>query len=156
MTQMAIYPGTFDPITNGHLDIIRRGAVLFDQVIVAVANSARKSPRFLLEDRIAMCEQALSDLANVRVQELKGMTVDFAKQQQVQFILRGLRGITDFDYERQIAHMNQQLSSGMETVFLSASEATSFVSGTMVREIMDVGGDVSAFVPASVIPYLQK
>lgn len=151
-----VYPGTFNPITNGHVDIIQRAAAIFDQVIVAVATSKRKAPLFSLEQRVEMIEQSFAelDLQNVQVNVMENLLVDFAKQHNATCILRGLRAVSDFDYEFQLAGMNRSMAPEIETVFLPANERHAFVSATIVREIISLGGDVSMFVPKPVLKYL--
>lgn len=151
MKKIAIYPGTFDPITKGHVDIASRAAILFDAVIVAVAISDRKKPYFSDEKRIAFCREALKDFKNIKVLPLEILAVEFAKQHAAQYIVRGIRSSDDVNYELSIAGMNNALSDHqIETVFLAASEQYRFISSTIVREIIALGGDVSAFVPFAV------
>lgn len=154
--KVAIYPGTFDPITLGHIDIIQRGAALFDQIIIGVATSARKKPLFSQQQRIEFCQQVLASLDNVHVKPLTGLTVDFAQQHQAQFLLRGLRAASDVDYELQIATMNQLMSSELETVFLTASQQYAGVSGSMVREIIACEGwqRLTHFLPECIIQHI--
>src|SRR3990167_2408861 len=141
MKRIAIYPGTFDPITKGHVDIVERGALLFDEVMIGVATSDRKKPFFSIEKRLQFCADSLQHVKNVRVCSMEGLAVDFAKQHHAQYILRGIRSAEDVDYELSIAHMNQQLSHHhLETVFISAHDAYRFISATMVREIMTLKG----------------
>ena len=148
MKRIAIYPGTFDPITKGHVDLIKRAAHLFDEVIVGVATSERKKPLFSDEKRLSWCKDSVCEFSNVRVEALNNLTVDFAKQHQAKYIIRGIRTADDVDYELSIASMNLALSHDeVETVFLSARDEYRFVSATMVREIIALKGDVSAFVP---------
>ncbi len=152
MKKIAIYPGTFDPITNGHVDIIQRAAALFDEVIVAVATSARKSPLFDEKKRLHWCEESVKTLQNVRVFPMEGLTVDFAKFHHAYYLIRGIRSNADVDYEIEIANMNRELSKNtVETVFLSSQDQYRSISATIVREIMALKGDVSAFVPACVL-----
>jgi pantetheine-phosphate adenylyltransferase len=152
MKKIAIYAGTFDPITNGHVDMIQRAAVLFDEIIVAVATSERKKPLFSLEKRVAWCKESIKALANVRVLPLDGLTVDFAQSHQAHYLIRGIRGSADVDYEIAIANMNRALSqNSIETVFLFAQDKHRSVSATIVREIIALKGDVSVFVPACVL-----
>ena len=149
--KIAIYAGTFDPITNGHLDIISRAAKLFDQVIVGVAVSEQKKPYFSEEKRLTWCRDSIKPFSNVRVELLKGLTVDFAKNHQAQYLVRGIRTVDDMDYELSVASMNAALSKDtLETVFLSSSTSHRFISSTMIREIMMLKGDVSQFVPECV------
>ncbi len=153
---MAIYPGTFDPITNGHVDVIKSAAKLFDRVIVAVAKSSRKTPFISIEDRIALVKTVFKDDDKIEVLELEGLTVDFAKKHQANFICRGLRSASDFDYEFQLANMNRQLDSDIETVFLPSSELNAHISATIVREIVALKGDISKFVPADIVKYIKS
>lgn len=154
--KITVYPGTFDPLTNGHMDIIERALLLFDKVIVACATTSRKIPYLTLYERLDLIKAALTDFENVQVMPLKGLLVDFARQHHANVILRGLRAVSDFDYEFQLAHMNQRLSSEIEIVFLPAKADYSHVSGTLVREIVELGGDVSPFVPPLIIRHLQR
>lgn len=156
MTTRAVYPGTFDPVTNGHVALVRRAATLFDTVIVAVAETARKNPAFSFEQRIAMAESSLDGIDNVEVVSFGGLLVEFVRIHGVKIIIRGLRAVSDFDYEFQLAGMNHQMAPEVETVFLPALGETAYISGTMVREIMNLGGDPSEFVPSVVMDYLQK
>jgi pantetheine-phosphate adenylyltransferase len=146
----AVYPGTFDPITNGHTDLVERASRLFDRVIVAVAENAGKSAAFTLGERVAMAETALTGLPNVTVVGFDSLLVDFVRAQNAQVILRGLRAVSDFDYEFQLAGMNRRLAADVETLFLTPAEQYAFISSSLVREIAQLGGDVSAFVHESV------
>ena len=146
MTVKAIYPGTFDPVTNGHTDLIERASQLFSQVIVGVAASPSKQPRFDLAQRVAMLEEVTKDLANVTVVGFSGLLVDFAKQHQANVLIRGLRAVSDFEYEFQLANMNRRLSPELESVFLTPAEENSFISSTLVKEVALHHGDVSQFV----------
>ncbi|MCH9644698.1 MAG: pantetheine-phosphate adenylyltransferase [Gammaproteobacteria bacterium] len=153
--KIAIYPGTFDPITLGHVDIIRRGANLFDRVVIGVAESQRKNTVFDCQQRVAMCREALQSFDNVSVEALTGLTVDFAKEYDARYLLRGLRAVSDFDYELQIAAMNQQMDATIETVFLPASVQHAGVSSSIVREIMSLDKEkLKLFVPECVLKYL--
>lgn len=156
MKTIAIYPGTFDPITNGHLDIIERAQKLFDKVIIAVAASARKSPSLALEQRLQLVQLATKELKNIEVCKFEGLLIKFSKEKNAQVILRGLRAVTDFEYELQLASMNRRMAPEIETIFLAPSEQYAFISATIVREIMSMHGDISPFVPASVATALQK
>lgn len=156
MKAIAIYPGTFDPITNGHLDIVERAAKLFDHVIVAIAASARKSPAFTLIQRQEFAAAALARFSNVEICGFDGLLVDIAKQKNANVILRGLRAVSDFEYELQLVGMNRRLAPEIETLFLAPAEQYAFISATIVREIINVGGDVSSFVPKEVVAKLQK
>lgn len=152
----AIYPGTFDPITNGHVDLITRAAKLFPEVVVAVANNAPKQPFFSLETRIACVREAVQHLPGVSVHGFGNLLVDFVREQAGGIIIRGLRAASDFEYEFQLAGMNRKLASEIETVFLTPSESCMFVSSTLVREITVVGGDVSQFVPPVVLKAIHQ
>jgi pantetheine-phosphate adenylyltransferase len=151
----AIYPGTFDPITRGHEDLVRRAANLFDEVIVAVAGSPGKRPFFGLEERVEMATEILAPFGNVRVLGFSGLLMDFLRQQDARIILRGLRAVSDFEYEFQMAGMNRNLYPDVETLFLTPAEQYMFISATMVREIATLGGDVSLFVNPAVLPRLK-
>ena len=146
----AIYPGTFDPITNGHLDLVARAALLFDEVILAVASSPNKMPVFSLEERVGMARQALDGHAKIRVMGFDGLLANFVHSVNAGVLLRGLRAVSDFEYEFQLASMNRHLIPDVETVFLTPSEQFSFISSSLVREVARLGGDVSEFVPPSV------
>lgn len=150
----AIYPGTFDPITNGHLDIITRGAKLFDRVIVAVAVNRDKTPLFSLDERVYLAKQVTEPFDNVEVLGFGNLLVHCAKQVDAKVILRGLRAVSDFEYEFQLAGMNRRLSPELETVFLTPAEQYEFISSSMIREIAKLGGDVSSFVPEIVQQHL--
>lgn len=145
-----VYPGTFDPITRGHEDLVRRASRIFDQVVVAVAASANKQPFFCLDERMDMARQTLGDLANVQVASFATLLVDFVRDQDTNLVLRGLRAVSDFEYEFQLAGMNRSLSPDLETVFLTPADQYMFISASMVREIARLGGDVTPFVPAPV------
>lgn len=142
----AIYPGTFDPITNGHSDLVQRAAKLFDHVVVAVAYNPSKKPLFDLAERVALAQQVLQHLPNVSVQGFSGLLVDFAKQQQASVLIRGLRAVSDFEYEFQLANMNRRLHPGLESVFLTPAEENSFISSTLVKEVALHKGPVDGFV----------
>ncbi len=146
MTTRAIYPGTFDPITNGHSDLIRRASHLFDHVIIGIAASPSKKPMFTLEERVELAQAAVADLTNVEIVGFSGLLVDFAKQHQANVLVRGLRAVSDFEYEFQLANMNRKLDPNLESVFLTPAEELSFISSTLIREIAIHGGDVSQFV----------
>lgn len=151
-----IYPGTFDPITNGHLDIIQRSAVLFPQVLVAVAHNPSKKPLFSLEERVELVRQSVSHLDNVKVMGFADLLANVVQQQQISAIIRGMRTTMDFEYELQLAHLNRQLTQGVESLFLPSTEQWSYVSSTIVREIHLHGGDVSQFVPPPVVEALKN
>ncbi|NBI42508.1 pantetheine-phosphate adenylyltransferase [[Haemophilus] felis] len=145
-----IYPGTFDPITNGHLDIIQRSAALFPKVLVAVAANPNKKPLFSLSERLNLVRQSVCELHNVEVIAFEGLLADLLKQKQIHAIIRGVRSANDFDYELQLAHLNRLLSEGVESIFLPPSERWSYLSSTMIREIHLHQGDVSQLVPKPV------
>lgn len=151
----AVYPGTFDPITNGHTDLVQRAARLFDRVIVAVAANPGKAPAFALEQRVGLARTVLADLTNVEVCSFDSLLVDFLHRREASIILRGLRAVSDFEYEFQLASMNRQLAPDIETVFLTPAEQYAFVSSSLVREIAALGGDVSAFVHPEVVAALR-
>jgi pantetheine-phosphate adenylyltransferase len=156
MKRNAVYPGTFDPITNGHQDLIRRAAGIFDRVIVAIAANPNKTPMFPLDKRVELARRVLHDLANVEVQGYSGLTVDFARQYQDTVIVRGLRAVSDFEFEFQLANMSRHLDRNFETVFLTPQEQCTFISSTLVREIAVLGGDVRDFVHPIVEAELKK
>lgn len=145
-----MYPGTFDPVTRGHEDLVRRAAKLFDEVVVAIATNPDKAPLFSLEERVALATDVLKDLPGVSVTGYEGLTVDFARERGLSAIIRGLRAVSDFEYEFQLATMNRHLTDQVETVFLTPTEHYTFVSSSLVREIARLGGDVSSFVHARV------
>lgn len=151
----AIYPGTFDPITHGHIDVIRRAASLFDEVVVGVAGSSTKTPVFSLDERTAMARESLSGIPGVRVEPFTGLLVDFAHAVGARVVIRGLRAVSDFEYEMQLASINRRLDASLETVFLTPAESYSFLASTLVREIARLGGDVSSFVPPNVVAALK-
>ena len=151
MTVSAMYPGTFDPITLGHEDLVRRAARLFDKVIVAIAaDPGSKAPMFTFGERVELARAALSDIRNVEVSGYEGLTVDFARQNGLAAIIRGLRAVSDFEYEFQLATMNRHLTEEVETVFLTPTEKYTFISSSLVREVAALGGDVSEFVSPEV------
>ena len=152
----AVYPGTFDPITNGHTDIISRATVLFDKVIVAIAASPGKAPRFPLKKRVDLAQQVLGGMKNVEILEFDSLLVDFARQCEAFVILRGLRAVSDFEYEFQLAGMNRRLAPDVETLFLTPAEQFAYISSTLVREIAGLGGDVSEFVHPCVVEALKQ
>ncbi|MBI4193596.1 MAG: pantetheine-phosphate adenylyltransferase [Betaproteobacteria bacterium] len=152
MNNKAIYPGTFDPMTLGHEDLVRRAARLFDTVILGVADSRAKRPFFTLEERVEMAREVVKDIGNVEVMGFSGLLMKFVQQHNARVVVRGLRAVSDFEYEFQLAGMNRGLYPDVETVFLTPGEQFMFVSATIVREISVLGGDVSQFVP----PYVAR
>ena len=145
-----IYPGSFDPLTNGHLDVIERAAKLFDRVVVAVAASDSKHPLFALEERLSLVKQAVADLANVEADAFDGLLIHYVEQRGAQAVVRGLRAVSDFEFEFQLALMNRKLNERIETIFMMPKDTYTFLSSRIVKEIARLGGDVSAFVPAHV------
>ena len=151
MTVSAMYPGTFDPITLGHEDLVRRAASLYDRVVVAIAdNPGSKEPMFTTDERVAMAAAALADVEGVEVTGYRGLTVDFARDNDLRVIIRGLRAVSDFEYEFQLANMNRHLTEEVETAFLTPTEKYTFISSSLVREVASLGGDVSEFVSPKV------
>lgn len=151
MPVSAMYPGTFDPITLGHEDLVRRAAKLFDRVVVAIAdNPGSKAPMFTTEERVAMASNALAEIENVEVCGYAGLTVDFAREHGLRVIIRGLRAVSDFEYEFQLANMNRHLTDEVETAFLTPTEKYTFISSSLVKEVAELGGDVSEFVSPKV------
>ncbi len=155
MTRLAVYPGTFDPITLGHVDVVRRGLAAFDRIVVAVAERADKGPRFPLDERVAMARETFEAEPRVEVRPFSGLLVDFARAAGACAILRGLRAASDFEYEFQMATMNRRLAPELETFFVAAGEEFTFVSSSLIREIAAMGGDVSPFVPGPVARRLR-
>ncbi len=155
MATRVIYPGTFDPLTNGHLDLIKRAAAMFDHIIVAIAASPSKKTLFTLEERVQLVKQSISSLNNVSVEGFSGLMVDFAKQKQANLLVRGLRTTMDFEYEFGLTSMYRKLMPELESVFLTPSEEYAFLSSTIVREVALHGGSVEAFVPSVVIAALK-
>jgi pantetheine-phosphate adenylyltransferase len=149
-THSVIYPGTFDPITNGHVDLVERAARLFDRVVVAIAHSEKKTPLFGLEQRVELCEASLAHLDNVEVVGFSNLLIDFARSQGASCVLRGLRAVADFEYEFQLANMNRAMYPEFESIFLTPSEHLSYISSSLVREIAALDGDISPFVPEPV------
>jgi len=156
MSVAAMYPGTFDPITLGHEDLVRRASDLFDRVVVAIAANPGKEPMFTLDERVELAQSSLKDLENVEVCGYDGLTVDFARDNGLRVILRGLRAVSDFEYEFQLANMNRHLAVDVETAFLTPNENYNFISSSLVREICSMGGDISEFVSATVNDALIK
>lgn len=151
-----VYPGTFDPITNGHVDLVERACRLFDYVVVAIAASRKKNPLFTLEERVEMTRSVLKHIDNVEVCGFDILLADFVEKEQAHGVLRGLRAVTDFEYEFQLANMNRALRPEMESLFLTPSEHLSYISSSLVREIASLGGDVSKFVPPLVEKALRQ
>ena len=151
----AVYSGTFDPLTLGHEDVVRRAAQMFDRVVIAVARAVHKNTRFSLDERLALAQAALADCPNVQALPFDGLIVDFVRAQQAGVIVRGLRSLTDYDYETQMAGMNRHLAPEVDTVFLHTSASVQHISSTLVREIAKLGGDVSGLVSAPVLAALQ-
>ncbi|CZF82819.1 pantetheine-phosphate adenylyltransferase [Grimontia kaedaensis] len=151
-----IYPGTFDPITNGHVDLVERAASMFDEVVVGIAASPSKKPLFDLEERVQLAKAVTEHLDNVSVVGFSGLLVDFAKQYQANILVRGLRAVSDFEYEFQLANMNRRLMPELESVFLTPSEENSFISSTLVKEVALHGGDTSGFVHPKVLKALKS
>ena len=143
----AVYPGSFDPVTNGHLDVITRGAKLFDRVIVGVLHNSAKSPLFSVEERVKILKEATADLENVEIVSFSGLSVEFARECNAKVIIRGLRAITDFEYELQMAQTNRVLAPDIDTMFLTTSLEYAYLSSTTVKEVATFGGDISKFVP---------
>ena len=146
MNITAVYPGTFDSVTNGHVDLVQRAARLFDKVIVAVAASPSKQPAFTIDERVALAQETLADLDNIQICRFDALLVDFARQHQAQVIIRGLRAVSDFEYEFQLAGMNRHLANDIETLFLTPAEQYAYISSSLVREVASLGGYVSPFV----------
>lgn len=156
MSTKAIYPGTFDPITNGHLEIISRAARLFDHIVLAVAASPGKKPLFTLDERVALARIATAHLPNISVVGFSNLMAHFAQQQQADILIRGLRAISDFEYEQQLAQMNRKLLPTLESVFLMPSEEHAFISSSLVKDVARHGGKVSDFLPAAVCEALME
>ena len=152
----AVYPGTFDPLTRGHEDLVRRASRLFDSIILAIAESRAKRTYFSIDERIDIAREVLTDVKNVQVVGFDGLLIDFVRKHNARVVLRGLRAVSDFEYEFQLAGMNRDLYPEMETMFLTPSEQNMFVSATLVREIATLGGDVSKFVHPSVVARFKK
>lgn len=152
----AVYPGSFDPVTNGHLDIIRRSRCLADELIVGVLNNKAKTPLFSVEERVKMLEEMTKNMTGVKVVSFEGLLVDFAKEMSAGIVVRGLRAVTDFEYELQMAQTNNKLSPELETVFLTTSLEYSYLSSTIVKEVAAFGGDISQFVPETIERRIQE
>ncbi len=150
MKKIAIYPGSFDPITNGHIDLIKRASKLFDEIIIGITQNSKKKAFLSIDDRINTTNTALKDISNIKVLSFNTLLVDFADKQNAQVILRGLRAVSDFEYEFQLSGMNKHLNPNIETLFMTPAEQYANISSSLVREILVLGGDISIFVPASV------
>lgn len=155
-SRTVIYPGTFDPITNGHIDLVERASLLFDRVVLAIAHSAKKTPLFNLEERVELCTAAVAGIDNVEVTGFSNLLTDFAKTENARCVLRGLRAVADFEYEFQLANMNRAMYPEFESVFLTPSEHLSYISSSLVREIASLNGDITQFVPSVVARALQE
>lgn len=152
----AIYPGSFDPVTNGHLDVIRRSSKMVDELIVGVLNNNAKMPLFSVEERVRMLEEVTKDIPNVRIFPFDGLLIDFAAKMEASVVIRGLRAITDFEYELQMSQTNHKLNPDVETIFLTTSIEYSYLSSTTVKEIASYGGDITQFVPEAVVGKLEQ
>jgi pantetheine-phosphate adenylyltransferase len=150
MKRVAIYPGSFDPLTNGHLSIIRRGLEIFDGLIVAIANNPKKTPLFTVEERRTFLHQAIGDDPRIEIDSFTGLLVEYAGRRQVKVIIRGLRAVSDFEFEFQLANMNRKLDAGIDTMFMMTGEEEFYISSNLVREVASFGGDVGAMVPEPV------
>ena len=156
MGRIAVYPGTFDPVTNGHIDLIERSLRIFDQMIVAVAANPKKNLLFSIEERVAMIREATSHFKNVAIEGFDVLLMDYTKQKKAVGIVRGLRAVSDFEYELQMALMNRRLNTHVETVFMMPSEEYSYLTSSIVKEVASYGGDVSGLVPEGVVSRLKK
>ena len=156
LTHTVVYPGTFDPVTNGHIDLVQRAAKLFERVVVAVATSEKKAPLFSLEERVSLLQESLRQVPAAEVVPFQGLLIDFVTAQQSHCVLRGLRAVADFEYEFQLANMNRAMNPDFESVFLTPSAELSYISSSLVREIASLGGDVSGFVTPNVAQALKQ
>ena len=156
MKRIAIYPGSFDPLTNGHLDVVQRAAKLFDRVVMAVAENDSKSPLFTLSERVALVKKSVAHLPNVQTDSFGGLLVEYAAAQKAQAIVRGLRAVSDFEFEFQLALMNRKLDEKIETIFMMPKDTYTFLSSRIIKEIARLGGDVSSFVPSNVQVALKR
>jgi pantetheine-phosphate adenylyltransferase len=150
MNIRAVYPGSFDPVTNGHIDLIQRSSAIFDKVIVAILRNAEKNPLFTVEERVEMLEESVQHLKNISVTSFAGLLVDYVEQMEASVIIRGIRAISDYEYELQMALMNRRLSNKVETVFMLPAEAYSYLSSKLVKEIVQFGGSIQGLVPVEV------
>jgi pantetheine-phosphate adenylyltransferase len=153
--KIAVYPGTFDPVTNGHIDIIKRSLTIFDQVIIAVALNPKKAPMFKVSERVEMTKEATQDLSRITVEPFDGLLVDYVKNKKATAIIRGLRAVSDFEYELQMALMNRKLDQAIETVFLMPSEEYSYLTSTLIKEVASHGGETKGLVPPHVAKTLK-
>ena len=156
MPTLAVYPGSFDPLTNGHVDIITRGARLFDRIIVAILINAEKAPLFTMEERVDIAREVFKDLPNVEVDTFDGLLVDFVERRQAQVIVRGLRAVSDFEFEFQMALMNQRLNGKIDTVFMMPAEQYTYISSRLIKEVFSLGGQVHGLVPDMVEARLRQ
>ena len=156
MTKIAIYPGSFDPITYGHIDLIKRAAKIFKKVVVAVADNSSKDSLFTVKERVALIEQVTADLGNIEVDSFKGLSIDYVRSKGSYVIIRGVRMISDFEYEFQMALTNRRLSKSVETIFLMPNESYSYISSKLIKEAASLGADISCFVPKVVVSAIQK
>lgn len=154
--KIGLYPGSFDPVTNGHIDIIRRAAAIFDEVVVVVMINSRKTPMFTVDERKALIEEALKDVSNVRVDCFEGLLVDYVEKNHITAIVKGLRAISDFEMELQMASMNKKLNDRAETVFMMTATEYSYLSSSLVKEVFHFGGDITGLVPSHVYDYMKK
>jgi len=154
--KIAIYPGSFDPITRGHLDVLHTGCEIFDKVIIAVAKNSEKKGFLTVDERVKLIKESVKDLSNVEVDSFEGLTIEYAKQKGAQILLRGLRAVSDFEYEMQLSQTNSALAKEIKTVFLITKPKYNFISSSTIREILLNGGDISKFVPEPVFEYLNK
>lgn len=152
----AVYPGSFDPVTNGHLDIIRRSAKVFDKVIVAVLNNPNKNPMFDLEERVELIKHATSDLPNIEIDFFSGLLIDYVQEKKVDVIIKGLRAVSDFEYEFQMALMNKKLNEDVETLFMTTNSKYSYLSSSLIKEVFKFGGCIEGLVPDIVIEKMKK
>ncbi len=152
--KIAVYPGTFDPVTNGHLDLVARAEQIFDEVIIAVSDNPRKNPLFSIQERIALVDEATKNIPHVKVESFDDLLVNFVARKKAKFVIRGLRAVSDFEYEFQLASANRRLDNSIETIFLTPQEANYFISSSLVREISYYQGDISSFAPAHVVSAL--
>ncbi len=156
MSRNAIYPGSFDPVTCGHIDLIKRAADVFDEVIIAIAQNTQKETLFSIQERVEMVEESTADIDNIHVQSFEGLIIDFAQRKNINVLIRGVRMVSDFEYELQMALTNRRLNETIETVFLMPSEGYSFLSSTLIKEVVSLGGDVTSFVPENVARKLKE